>query len=68
MSMSLALSICVLFISFMQSVSGAKYLVIIFFILLWFAPAATVFRTVMLHSQVYIYHYNHINLTLALNH
>ena len=33
MSMSLALSICVLFISLMQLVNGAQFLIITFFLL-----------------------------------
>ena len=46
MSMSLALSICVLFISLMQFVNGAQFL-IIFFTLPAAAPAATVFGSVI---------------------
>ena len=64
MSMSLALSICVLFISLMQLVNGGQDLIMIFFLL--FGSAAAVFGTVKLHSQIYMHHYNHINLTLAL--
>ena len=45
MSMSLALSICVLFISLMQFVNGAQFL--IFFTLPAAAPAATVFGSVI---------------------
>ena len=41
--MSLALSIRVLFISLMQLVTGAQFLIIIFFLLFASAPAATVF-------------------------
>ena len=55
MSMSLALSICVLFISLLQLVNGAQFLVIILFSLF----AAAVFGTVLLfylHSQVYMHH------------
>ena len=59
MSMYLALSICVLFISLMQSVNGAQFLIIILFLLLGFA-ASPVFGT------VYMHHYNHMNLTLTL--
>ena len=68
MSMSLALSICVLFISFMQLVNGAQDLIIVFFLLFGSAAAAAaaVFGTVKLHSQIYMHHYNHINLTLPL--
>ena len=39
MEMSLALSICVLFISLMQLVNGAQILTIIFFLLFAAAPA-----------------------------
>ena len=69
MSMSLALSICVLFISFMQLVNGAQDLIIVFFLLFGSAAAAAaaaVFGTVKLHSQIYMHHYNHINVTLPL--
>ena len=38
--MSLALSICVLFISLMQLVNGEQFLIIIFFLLCGFAAAA----------------------------
>ena len=43
MSTSLALSIRVLFISLMQLVTGAQFLIIIFFLLFASAPAAAVF-------------------------
>ena len=46
MSMALALSICVLLISLMQSVNGAQFLSIIFFLLFEFA-AVPVFGTVI---------------------
>ena len=45
MSMSLALSICVLFNS--QSLNGAQFLIIIFFLLFAAAPAAAVFGTLL---------------------
>ena len=69
MSMYLALSIYVLFISLMQLVNGAQFLIIIFFILFADAPAAAVFGTVI-DTLTGIYdhkhtHYNHINLTLT---
>ena len=71
MSMTLALSICILFIAVMQLVNGAQYLIIIFFLL--FAAAASaaaataVFRTVIVAlKSIYMQRYNHINLTLAL--
>ena len=44
MPMYLALSICVLFISVIQLVNGAQFLIIRFFLL--FAAAAAVFTTV----------------------
>ena len=44
--MSLALFICVLFISPMQSVNGAQFLIITFFLLFGFA-AVPVFGTVI---------------------
>ena len=47
MPMSLALSTCVLFISLMQLVNGAQFLIILFFLLLAAAPATTVFGTVI---------------------
>ena len=47
MSMSLALSICVLFNSLMQSLNGAQFLIIIFFLLFAAAPAAAVFGTLL---------------------
>ena len=47
MAMSLALSICVLFISLMQLVNGAQFLIIIFFILFAAAAATAVFGTVI---------------------
>ena len=43
MSMSLALSICVFFISPMQLVNGVQFLIIVFFLL--FALTAAVFGT-----------------------
>ena len=46
MSMSLALSICALFISLMQSLNGAQFLIIMFFLLFRFA-AVPVFGTVI---------------------
>ena len=46
MSMYLALSISVLFTSLMQSVNGAQFLIIIFFLLFGFA-ASPVFETVI---------------------
>ena len=46
MSMSLALSIRVLFISLMQLVNGAQFIITIFFLLFGFAAAA-VFGTVI---------------------
>ena len=46
MSMSLELSICTSFISLMQLVNGAQYLIIIFFLLFPFA-AVPVFGTVI---------------------
>ena len=46
MSMSLALSICVLFILLMKSVNGAQFLIIIFFLLFGFA-AVPVFGAVI---------------------
>ena len=45
MSMSLALSICVLFILLMQLVYKVNFLIIIFFLL--FTAAATMFGTVI---------------------
>ena len=47
MSMSLTLTIYVLFISLVQLVNGAQFLIIIFFILFAAAPAAAVFGTVI---------------------
>ena len=47
MSMSLGLSICVLFISLMQLVNGAQFLIIIFF-LLFGSTTAAVFETVII--------------------
>ena len=49
MSMSLALSICVLFISLMQLVNRAQFLIIIFFsiALLTAAPSADAYGTVI---------------------
>ena len=47
MSMSLALSICVLLISLMQLVNRVQFLIIIFFLLFGFA-AAPVFGTVII--------------------
>ena len=46
MSMSLALSICVFFISLMHLVNGVQFLNVIFFLLFAAAPAAAVFGTV----------------------
>ena len=46
MSMSLALSICVSFVSFMQSINGAHFLIIIFFPL-FRAAAVPVLGTVI---------------------
>ena len=46
MSMSLALFICALFISLMQSVNGAQILIILFFLLLG-VPAVIVYETVI---------------------
>ena len=51
--MSFVLCICVLFISFMQSVSGAQFLIIIFS-LLFGAAAVPVFATVtVLFTSIY---------------
>ena len=47
MSISLALCICILFISLMELVNKAQFLVIIFFLSFAAAPAAAVFRTVI---------------------
>ena len=47
MSVSLALSICVLFILLIQLVNGAQFLIIIFFLLFAAAPPAAVFGTVI---------------------
>ena len=47
MSMSLTLTIYALFISLVQLVNGAQFLIIIFFILFAAAPAAAVFGTVI---------------------
>ena len=47
MSMSLALSTCLLFISLMQLVNGVQFLIIKFFLLFGFAPSAAVFGTVI---------------------
>ena len=47
MSISLALSICVLFISLMQLVNGAQFLIIVFFLFYAPAQASTVFGTVI---------------------
>ena len=47
MSMSLALSICVLLISLMQLVNGAQFLIYIFFILSDAASAPAVLGTVI---------------------
>ena len=70
MSMTLALSICILFIALMQLVNGAQFLIIIFFLLFAAAAAAAavaVFRTVIVAlKSIYMQRYNHINLTLAL--
>ena len=46
MSMSLALYICVLFISLMQFVNGVQFLIIICFILFTAASGTAVFGTV----------------------
>ena len=69
MSMYLALSIYVLFISLMQLVNGAQFLIITFFILFAAASAAAVFGTVIytltgIFDHKYT-HYNHIHLTLT---
>ena len=58
MSMPLALSVCVLIISLMQLVNGAQFLIFIFFLLFADAPAATVYGTIILHSKIYVHHYN----------
>ena len=58
-SISLALSICVLFISLMQSVNGAQFLNISSFSLLP-RPAADA-----VPLEGCIHHYNHTNLTLT---
>ena len=47
MSMSLALSICVLFISLVQLVNGAQFLIIIIFLLFGFTPSDAVFGGVI---------------------
>ena len=69
MSMYLALSICLLFISLKQSVNGAQFLIIIFFLSFGFA-ISSVFRTVIVSLAsiyaVHTHHYNHINLILTL--
>ena len=67
MSMALALSICVLFISLMQLVNEVQFLIIIFFLLFATAQAAAVFGivTFALASKC-MHHYNRINLTLTL--
>ena len=68
MSISLALSISILFISLTQLVNAAQFL-IIFFLLFGFAAAAAaaaaVFGTVIV-TLIYMHHYNRINLTLTL--
>ena len=48
-SMSLAFSICVLFISLMQSVNGTQFLNTTFFFLLFGAASVPVFETVIVH-------------------
>ena len=48
MSMSLALSMCVLFISLMQLLNGAQFLIILFFLLFAAASCAAVFGTVII--------------------
>ena len=63
MAMSLALSVCVLFISLMQLVNAAQFLIIMFFPLF----ASAMFGTVIVALRVYMHHYNSINLTLTLN-
>ena len=47
MSISLGLSICVLFISLMELVNKAQFLAVIFFLLFAATPAAVVLRTVI---------------------
>ena len=47
MPMYLASSICVLFVSLMQLVNGAQFLIIIFFLLFAAAVAAAVFGIVI---------------------
>ena len=67
MPMSLALSVCVLFISLMQLVNEAQFLIIISFIMFAAAPAAALFGTVIVAlTSTYMHHYNHIKLNLAL--
>ena len=66
--MSMALSICVLFISVTQLVNEAQFLIIIFFLLFAAAPAAAMFGIVTFAlASKYMHHYNRINLTLTLN-
>ena len=64
MSVSLALSICVLFISLMQLVNGTQLLLIIFFLLFGFS-GAPVFGTVIAPLQVHMHHCTHIKLILT---
>ena len=58
MPMPSAISVCVLFISLMQLVNGAQFFIIIIFLLFAAAPAPAVYGTIILHSEVYMHHYN----------
>ena len=53
MPKSLALSICVLFISRMQLVNGAQFLIVIFYLLLGFAAAAVFGTFVIALTSIY---------------
>ena len=68
-SMYLALSIWILFISLMELLNGSQFLIIMIFLSFAAAAAATaaVFGTVIVALRcIYVHHYNHIDLTLTL--
>ena len=65
-SMSLALSICALFISFMQLANRAQFLKIIFFVsIIWDCCCSRIWN--FYSYFVYMHHYSHINVNLAVN-
>ena len=64
--MYLALSICVLFISLMQSANGAQFLNTTSLSALSAVAGAAAYSTVIVPLTSYMHHYNHINLTLTL--